>query len=1454
MLASERAVLIRYELDNKTYVGSGLRVNGQFVLTADHCAEGSQHRVVCNGGEHDATVGVRSHTRDVDLALLKVSSAPEVEPLGCALVNRNVAAWVDGCQALGFPRWKRSNGRVLAQVRGFVPTAEGRRADSQDGVGWLALKVTDPAIEQAPPIPEGSLEATGSPWAGMSGAAVVTITDELVIGVVRSHNPTEGGGSLAVTPLAAIDRLGPEARTKMWSALGVNDPRVLPILPKTGHADTGTRAERIAASLGWRRNYQAEQKELLSYLTSAFVGREDALAAIWSALAEPRGGYLLIEAPAGFGKSSLLAHLIQEPQQRTAEANPSLIFFLVQATGGDETASGFLTGVNSQLLDLLGDPPEFGVPSEPGALVTQFRALWSRAVARAGPLRPLVLVVDALDEAAPASPSIVELLPTELGPHTHVLVSTRPAAAHTDALAQGHPVRTGAMMTLGVLSVENIEQLLIADGLPASASGAVAVRVHDLTHGEPLLARFVCEDVALSPSSALERFESDPPDGVQDYFSRQLRLLETRTTGRAAKDLLGLLVAALAPLSVEELSDALDRDPWRAYEAVSRIRRFLRGETRVELMHAQLRAAVAQRLGRREVLRWTAKLLSWCHRYRAARWPEDTPAYILSFYALHLLHSGDVGLFSLVDPGWIRARTRQEGSPRGVLEDLALVESMAAAQSPPKVAEEIRAAIIRGTVISGSDNAPPAALGVLAQAGQLPRANSYAALLTDESGSPGKQAEAYRSMAEGLARGGEAPLAHALLDRAHTALASSPHARADPLALARLAASAAELGHPSLFHTLAEQLEGGEPGGLSQPLPDDPHRRSLAGILVRLLTATGDPRRIRELMAGRVPGEDQFFFAELALDMLATHGSAEDIRALMSGLAEWGRGRWLAAAACRLARLGRRAEAAELAADAAEKLTRTATSVDALADLATAYALTGNVAAAQEVAARAAELAAALPPDEGNFVTKEVSLETAGAALAVAGCDERARVVASAARTRDPSPAWAALAQAFAQAGNLPAAADAVSKVRTPATSAETYAAVAALLAGRGELETAVRWANAAISVSADAGPFALADRDAVRSFSKRLARMGYAEQLAATCSGLQPGLMQDVIRVVLACHLAEERRWSDALDQVRRIGNDEDQVTALGHIAGESYKAGDEPRAAAMVEMAQRKVATLGTGLLGSRGLAQVSLVEELAEAGAATLAQAVADGIESEWDKSQAAERGAAALARSRGADEAIHFGTRNGWYALWGWKEAVRVAARRDSSMLTWAASSDTHDSVPGSTLAAAARGSAEGGRYEEAAAVLHEIGNDEDRDAATVAASEAAAGAGDDTRAWELASQVRDPALRASLRARLIAGRDDPGTADRVLAELKAQPDANSRLRALTATAVALAPTNIALAVLVMRQALPVAGTNGRHEIFWTLMRMTDVLAGLGDGRILFATMECVLEISAWQLDL
>ena len=119
---------------------------------------------------------------------------------------------------------------------GYIPSAEGLRAVAQRGqqIDWLTLKAIGPAIAAEHPIPTGALEAKGSPWAGMSGAVVVA--DDLVIGVVRSHNITEGGGSLSVTPISAIDQLRPELRDRIWEALGVSEPSELPILGSGSNA------------------------------------------------------------------------------------------------------------------------------------------------------------------------------------------------------------------------------------------------------------------------------------------------------------------------------------------------------------------------------------------------------------------------------------------------------------------------------------------------------------------------------------------------------------------------------------------------------------------------------------------------------------------------------------------------------------------------------------------------------------------------------------------------------------------------------------------------------------------------------------------------------------------------------------------------------------------------------------------------------------------------------------------------------------------------------------------------------------------------------------------------------------------------------------------------------------------------------------------------------------------
>ena len=231
MLTTDRAVMVRYKRDGKPRRGSGLRVAGRFVLTADHCAAGTDHTIVAGGAENPATVLVRSGSSEVDLALLQCPSLPAVEPLRCAAVGWDVPRWVQGCRALGFPVWKDSaSGPRLAQVPGTVPTAEGVDPRAERGVvPPMSLKITNPEIRDRRVL-EGDLDRAGSPWAGMSGAVVVT-ADDLVVGVVRGHSPAEGTGSLTVTRLEAITSLPEDVARRFLTALQMTDPREWPRVP-----------------------------------------------------------------------------------------------------------------------------------------------------------------------------------------------------------------------------------------------------------------------------------------------------------------------------------------------------------------------------------------------------------------------------------------------------------------------------------------------------------------------------------------------------------------------------------------------------------------------------------------------------------------------------------------------------------------------------------------------------------------------------------------------------------------------------------------------------------------------------------------------------------------------------------------------------------------------------------------------------------------------------------------------------------------------------------------------------------------------------------------------------------------------------------------------------------------------------------------------------------------------
>jgi hypothetical protein len=158
----------------------------------------------------------------VDLAVLTLSeSVPGVESMRYGRVDRGVPVRFDDFIAVGFPKWARDNQDIYrtAQVGGSVLTAEGLRTRTQGGSDGQLLRL-ESRRPPGRPISTGMVDdVSTSPWAGMSGAAVVV--GDVVIGVIHSHNRAGGDRSLTVTPLTALKLLGQRERQVFCDALGL---------------------------------------------------------------------------------------------------------------------------------------------------------------------------------------------------------------------------------------------------------------------------------------------------------------------------------------------------------------------------------------------------------------------------------------------------------------------------------------------------------------------------------------------------------------------------------------------------------------------------------------------------------------------------------------------------------------------------------------------------------------------------------------------------------------------------------------------------------------------------------------------------------------------------------------------------------------------------------------------------------------------------------------------------------------------------------------------------------------------------------------------------------------------------------------------------------------------------------------------------------------------------------
>lgn len=423
---------------NRFGSGTGCLVSGRTILTAAH--------VVANAGElairdldkrrwpaRLVEIGDPGPWRPgigPDMALLEIPEegqgkvAPDVPRMGFATIDRDYDGGpIEGVRAIGYPwaaerKIDEQRYRVSIDALGHIAPA------SRGSEGLFEVQVT---THPAPP-----LDPSVSPWAGFSGAPVV-INGRLV-GIVTDHPRREGDNTLIVTPLTALQ---PEAFDAQWASNpmrgdGVKDS-------DSWWTRLGARAPEAFVTLPPRRDppYIATLEEDIGRPLRKRMGqlekREAELAAL-VAFASGDEPYQWLVGDALAGKTALM----YEAANRVLPTDADVVCYFLSQRAADANSDRFLQAVVPQLEVLC--QVDAGDPNR-----DRFRILWKQAERNAvADDRPLVLVVDAFDEdlRPPGLASVAALLPSVVGDHAHVLVSSRAKPALPSDLPAQHPLRT----------------------------------------------------------------------------------------------------------------------------------------------------------------------------------------------------------------------------------------------------------------------------------------------------------------------------------------------------------------------------------------------------------------------------------------------------------------------------------------------------------------------------------------------------------------------------------------------------------------------------------------------------------------------------------------------------------------------------------------------------------------------------------------------------------------------------------------------------------------------------------------------------------------------------------------------------------------------------------------------------------------------------------------------------
>lgn len=304
--------------------------------------------------------------------------------------------------------------------------------------------------------------------------------------------------------------------------------------------------------------------------TQFFAGREDIISSIHKYIDENRSGYIFIEGLSGYGKTSLLAKIVQD--------HPEFAYHFISQvyrTYGSDFHPTELEWLMLNLCEQLEHDDGEQIVS-PKTLKARFHLL----LRTPSPNKAKIIIIDGVDEIDRHPNYLYGLLPTHLPPGVFILFSARKLGGRNYLTEIGLTSRNIQLhIDLPGLDANAIQQLLGKGGGLATQyfnNEAFIQGLYSVSEGDPFYLRFLIEDVAegtLRPDNL-----TSIPSGLAEYLDMQLSVLDRSAYLPQQRDILGLVIKGFGPLSKYELITMVDGLDGMNFDNVIRdIRRFLLG-------------------------------------------------------------------------------------------------------------------------------------------------------------------------------------------------------------------------------------------------------------------------------------------------------------------------------------------------------------------------------------------------------------------------------------------------------------------------------------------------------------------------------------------------------------------------------------------------------------------------------------------------------------------------------------------------------------------------------------------------------------------------------------------------------------------------------------------------------------------------------------------------------------